>query len=404
MRHIQLPFIILLLFMSFFESLLGQQSEPDLYIGTFQNEESQLLLSVEKLPDLTFKGELIFQGDSYPWSGGFRLLGSMNATYSYNGNDIGFSLGHEGAQFYFSSEGVTLPMAKLSDKPSAKPANQSAASTPRPLSGQPLSKTAPPASGARYADTYGAYSFQVTPAWKAQPGSGEFIFTNGTDVQLKVSNHNYNTLAAIEAEAKDASDAASQTALKASTRPFSDNGILVTFTGTASGSPVVIEMLHLISPHGGGVVISAYGPPAQYSEQMTTTLVSVANSVTFTRPQVSTVAQEWQVKLAGKQLLYFYTASGYSEQKTIHLCTNGTFSTSGDASYTSSDFQSQSSGAVAGGSGGTWKIAARGAIPVLQLYHSRGNVTEYTLSSRAAGNEVGLDGDRWFVKTAEGCP
>jgi len=52
-------------------------------------------------------------------------------------------------------------------------------------------------------------------------------------------------------------------------------------------------------------------------------------------------------------------------------------------------------------SDGNWKISPNGSNLILQFRN--GKVREYKISRRQAGNEIGLDGNRYFVQTQSEC-
>ena len=120
--------------------------------------------------------------------------------------------------------------------------------------------------------------------------------------------------------------------------------------------------------------------------------------MTFTKPQTSEGASQWQTFLRGKHLLYLFTASGFSERTDIYLCSSGGFFYRSD----SSSLSNNGSGVVGANSDGKWKILpSSGGSLILQF--GNGTVREYKISRRQAGNEIGLNGNRYFVQTQKEC-
>ena len=126
--------------------------------------------------------------------------------------------------------------------------------------------------------------------------------------------------------------------------------------------------------------------------------LSIAKSVTFTKPQVSAVTSQWQTLLRGKHLTYFYTASGFSERTDIYLCPSGGFLYRSDTSSLSNS----GSGVVGANSDGRWEISPSGGGS-LTLRFGNGTVRHYRISRRQAGNEIGLNGNRYFVQAHNVC-
>lgn len=152
---------------------------------------------------------------------------------------------------------------------------------------------------------------------------------------------------------------------------------------------VVVDTFVRFSPYGGGVVVAAFAKeanaPAAYAQGL-----AVARSVAFQARSQTASANPWQAALSGSHLLYLYTGNGYSERKDLYLLPSGVFSARSDASSLSVN----GSGAVAGGGDGTWRVTPDGR---LILQYSDGDSSSYTLARGAAGNEILLNGKRWFI-------
>lgn len=394
-------FLILFLLMNFGELLFGQTGADDPLVGYFENTEAQLGLTVKK-EGKQYNGDFIYQGQSFPYKEGIRFLGVLSASYEYNGNLIPFSLSGSGTDYQLISEGVTIPVTKKSSEPVAP--TLSAKTTAKPTTTTTTSTTTPAASGTRYKDPFGAYSFQVPAGCTVKQTNEGFEISCGlSGIEMAVSSHAYASTAAVKKDAIDVNDAASGVSLKAKTSDYNSNGVLVHYDGKASGSPVVIESLVLVSPHGGGASVTGKGGTINYTAAVTSILKSIANSMQFIKPTVSADAQQWITKLKGKQLLYLYTASGYSEKYSYDLCVNNTFVSAGDNSYTSTGYGSNASGVTSGGGGGTWKIISQGGVSSLVLTFNNGQVKSFEITARSASNEVGLNGKRYFIQASTSC-
>jgi hypothetical protein len=162
-------------------------------------------------------------------------------------------------------------------------------------------------------------------------------------------------------------------------------------------------MISMLSPNGGGINIAATGAANFYNATYTSSLKSVANSVQFSKPQVSGIAEQWKQKVKGKKLEYFKTDNGLADHFTIHVCSNGTFVYKNDSSYISNNASSNFSYVNAGGDEGKWQVIAKGTQPTLVLKFNDGRVWEYPLANGQAGNEILLNGKRYFVQAGTVC-
>ena len=383
----------------------GQTAKADPLVGTVTNKQAGLGLSVSPPQDGLYKGFFDYQGKRYPFTG-FKLLGMLSGEYTFEGNAVAFSLAKIGDVFYVTSEGVSIDVERTSASPTpaGAPAEASTSSSSAPPSGKEVSNQAPPASGTRVGDPSSGYSFQLPASWTQTQENGSFIIKKtGLNAQIGLAPHNYSSLEEIRRNAFDVQDAESNTFLRATVAAYGANSLFIRYDGRAQGQAIVIEMISMVSPHGGGVSVVGSGAQADYSSQITTAMKTIANSVQFQKPQVSALAQQWKQRVSGKQLLFLQTGNGSSDKITIDLCPAGRFEYYSNSSYMSGGF-SQFSYAGQDTNSGTWKIITRGSQPVLQLFFDSGSLQEYQLSTRQAGNEIGLNGQRYFIQPASKCP
>ncbi|MEZ4904405.1 MAG: hypothetical protein R2822_22990 [Spirosomataceae bacterium] len=257
----------------------------------------------------------------------------------------------------------------------------------------------------KYTDPFGGYAFNGPAGWQAQQQNGGYGFSKtGQKTIITVSSHNYNSMNAVQNDAKDVQDAQSNTRLQAQFEAYSNTGAWVIFRGTLQNQPYTLASIVLLSPHGGGVNITAVAPTNEYNTSLTEVLRAISNTMVFTKPQTSPLAEQWKNKLKGKELLYLNTSNGLSDKFSIHLCSNGQFSKKDDSSYSSSNFSSYFNYAGRSGEQGRWEIMARNNAPVLVLKANDGQVFQYNITLRQASNELGLNGKRYFVRTSQQCP
>ena len=152
---------------------------------------------------------------------------------------------------------------------------------------------------------------------------------------------------------------------------------------------LIADTFVTFTPNGGGCLIVALSDQA-HSDSAYYSAYDVVTSVQVTEPRATAASSAWDAALRGRHLVYLYTGNGYSERLDLVLGQQGAFSTSSDASSLSAN----GSGAVQGGGQGTWTITAAGQL--LLNYHD-GRQASYTLAPGQAGNEVSLNGRRYFL-------
>ncbi len=395
---------------TFFLGLSVFAQENDFYIGTFTSEESGLSVSSAKTAD-GYAGYLSVGGEKYPFKA-VKLLGMLSGTYPYQGAEATFSLARIMGVYYVTGDGVSIVVNRVSEKPASAPA---AVAAPKPVA-TPATKPAAspatvssgggsvaPATGTAYHDPFGAYHFKSVTGWSCGvEGSSHVLSKSGTTVKLAVGAHGYNSVAEVRNDVVDVNDRNNQLYLKATTQAFGSNGLLIRFTGTSQGQPIVLETITLISPFGGGVNVVGSGAGSAYNQSHTSAVKALAASVTFSKPPVSAAAESWKQKIAGKELLYLNTANGGSSKTSIHLCRNGAFSYHSDESYMSGG-SSTFSYASQDNDQGVWRVSSKGSQVVLLLNYRNGSVGEYALTTRQAGNEIGLNGKRYFLQASNQC-
>jgi hypothetical protein len=258
-------------------------------------------------------------------------------------------------------------------------------------------KTLPPAEQ-RVTDAASGYDFVIPAGWKSQQSDEGFGLVNAAQtIVIAVKAHNYANFDAFAADANLERDGLE---LVGKVQDLSGGKVLRTVKRTPQGT-VVIDTSVLFSPHGGGTVVVALSNETNAEEAFNKS-VQIAQTVRFFKPQESDVATQWQKALSGKHLLYLYTASGYTERKDIYLCASGTFYQGSDAGGFNPNDSGDGSFGARSSKSGTWKVAARGGLKLI-LQFQNGATAEYAITRRQAGNEVGLNGQRFFVQAHNKC-
>ena len=101
----------------------------------------------------------------------------------------------------------------------------------------------------------------------------------------------------------------------------------------------------------------------------------------------------WEKRISGKQLIYLYNSSGFSDKTVINLYSNKTF----EGSLESVSVSQLGSGSARNSSNGTWKINKLSNGTWLDLTHKDGSSESFLLEQRQAGNEINMNGKRFFV-------
>jgi hypothetical protein len=386
-----------LIAMSFFGFNLNAQE--DHYPGTYTGAEGQVGIALAKNNDGTYQGYLEVQGQRYNYNGAVKMLGMISGSYNYQGNEVGFSVSRLLGIYYLTSEGISIELSKTANTANLKPVqvnNQTPAAVTTPSASTQVSAV----SGNRFNDVHNGYAFVVPNNWSRRDSEGGHALTSADQQKsVGVAPHFYRSLAEVKADIKDVNDQSSNTYLKASTQAYGTNGLLIRFDGTAQGQAIVIETVTLVSPHGGGgVSIVGAGPKAGYGAENSNLVKSIANSVTFSKPQSSPLADQWKQKVNGKRLEYFYTGNGLSDNWKFDLATDGSFVYSSNNSYMSSGYGDSFSYAGQDSNAGRWSIVSKGNTPYLVLRYNNGSVKEYSMGAGNYNNEVMLNGKRYFIR------
>jgi hypothetical protein len=100
----------------------------------------------------------------------------------------------------------------------------------------------------------------------------------------------------------------------------------------------------------------------------------------------------WDLYLKGKYIVYYYTASGYTDEQHLWLCSDGSFKRTGAGG----GFGGGASGAFQGDSIGRWQATGAGEFGVLTLHYGDGSTARHELRWDYAENALYLDGTRWL--------
>jgi len=246
----------------------------------------------------------------------------------------------------------------------------------------------------RLSDSSGMYSFAVPDKWTSETNAEGFAMANSErTIIVVVKSHNYANFEEFGADANLARDGLE---LIGKPQTITNGTTFRTVKRTAQGT-VVIDTCVLFSQFGTGVVIVGLSDEKNATASFEAG-IAIANSVLFAKPTAGSTGPFVSI-LKGKHLLYLFTGSGFSERKDIYLCSSGEFYHSSDMGGFNPNDSGDSSFGSRRSTHGTWSIDGT----TLLLRFRNGGTTQYRLAKRPASNEIGLNGQRFFVRAQNVC-
>ena len=255
----------------------------------------------------------------------------------------------------------------------------------------------------RVSDTVAGFSFGAPTGFTGDRGADGFSYVNREKtILLVVRPHRYDTFEAAVRDTKlDAG-----TKIVVQPQDLKNGGKFVRLAKPTSEGLAIVDIFVLFSPNGGGVSVIGLSDEKNADTSLRSA-AEIAKSIAFTRPQAPagssppavSSSSAWQSVLSGKHLLYLYSGNGYFEEKHIYLCESGVFlQRTGQGGFSPGDVDGPSFGAR-GGRRGTWSITGT----TLALRFQDGSVGQYAITRRQASNEVGLNGNRYFLENQNVC-
>lgn len=252
-------------------------------------------------------------------------------------------------------------------------------------------------------------SFTVPDEWTAyKTGNGYLI---GSDTQkgfVLIMQNEYRSIEDLKSEAMEGIADENGTALypEKPFEPFTENGIQLYLSGQIEWQLVEAYAIGLISPYDVGITILTAVEPTSFSQEYIDRLQKLARDISFKKPVVPPVIEEWKSALNGMRLTYMNTYSsgssgGYSDKIQIDLCPGQIFKYS-DRSSMSLDVDGGYAYSHGQNNGdGMWEIISIGEQPVLRLNFHDGSNRQYTISTQ--GNDFYLDNRRYFRTREANC-
>lgn len=254
-----------------------------------------------------------------------------------------------------------------------------------------------PAADQKLADAAAGYSFAAPGGWKSTQNTEGFALVDPAEtIVVSVRPHGYNDFASVARDTKF--EAGFEIAGKP--QDLKAGGKALRVTKQTQNGLGVIDFFVTFSPDGGGVIVMALSDSRNADAAFHAGL-KISDSIVFTKPRRAAAGPSlpWHTALAGKHLLYLYSGSGYFEEKHIYLCRSGIFfQTTGSGGFNPAD-SNDGSFAARGGKRGQWSVNDSSLV----LRFQDGSVGNYAITPRQAGNEIGLNGRKYFVQQNAGC-
>jgi hypothetical protein len=355
-----------------------------------------------------YQGQIQFQGQTFPVTAQSADGRTLKGKFTSGGNSFEFSGTLHGSTLNFSTGGTTYQLQSQGGAPAAtgNPLGGSAG-RPQPAAASGGSAGQPIPGGNIVNDPPLGVRFSVPPGWKHEKQQANYIMGHDTiPGMIIVMPHNYNSIQEVAAAAGEPLYQAQDGHLMVSGQPvtLAQNIIAADYSGHLQGNQAMGRIVGVVSPFGGGFLVMAGTTTQHYGPQYAQLAENVARSMSFSKPQLPPEAAMWKQKLTGMRLAYLKSGGssdiggyyGWSEEKDIYLCSDGSFQASGQFSG--------SIGATGGSaimdpgrktSAGQWAITGQTGQPALQLRLNTGDVQTYILSTD--GSKTYLDGKQWFV-------
>lgn len=244
-------------------------------------------------------------------------------------------------------------------------------------------------------DAEATFSFDAPAEWTMKRDGDSYSLVNpGKTILLVVRPHSYDTFEAAVRDTKLDAD----TKVAVSPRDLQNGGKFVRLTKPTANGLAIIDIFVLFSGRGGGATVVGLTDQPN-AESSLTEAAAIVQSVAFKEPSRAAAVTGWERIISGKHLLYLYSGNGYFEEKHIYLCSSGTFlQKTGEGGFSPGDVDGPSFGAR-GGRRGSWAINGNALV----LRFQDGSVGQYAITRRQAGNEIGLNGNRYFVEDQSLC-
>ncbi len=252
--------------------------------------------------------------------------------------------------------------------------------------------------------------FTIPPTWVGQETEEGMLLGSNTEAGLLVVlPHEYTSFEQIKQGAEEGLiDEGIELRRSGEFKQEGARAIGAEFSGKVQGESAKAYVIAVLNPKGGGITVMALTTTAIYSEQLVSRGRSLAGSVVFFEPEVSSAIQEWKTFLSDVRLSYikssyssgpsyggYSTYSGHSDQTVISLCAAGYYKLSSKSSVSIDSGGAFGSSHGGNQGAGSWDVVgdAQGN-PILQLKAHDGSLSQYSLEYK--DGKTYLNGSRYF--------
>ncbi|MFZ1288714.1 MAG: hypothetical protein WAR79_01395 [Melioribacteraceae bacterium] len=245
-------------------------------------------------------------------------------------------------------------------------------------------------------------SFELPEKWSGQKIPQGYIFVSEIEKGfILITPHNFKSIDEIVENAKLGTTEANGTYLTLSNDlEIKENFVSGTFKGFLEGQPATAFAQSLLSPFGGGISVFSFVESESFSENFQIIVHRICESVIFTKPEESSLVNEWKQAFNNCRLTYMnsynsgFGGGGIQDKIIIDLCAQGYFNYKDESQVVmnTEDVSGYSSGNTNGE--GVWVVVEQGNNVILQLQFNDGNISEFILSNE--GEKTFLNGKRYF--------
>jgi len=245
-------------------------------------------------------------------------------------------------------------------------------------------------------------SFELPEKWSGQKIPQGYIFVSEIEKGfILITPHNFKSIDEIVENAKLGITEANGTYLTLSNDlEIKENFVSGTLKGFLEGQAATSFAKSLLSPFGGGVSVFSFVESESFSENYKSVVNGICESVIFSKPEESSLVNEWKQALNNSRLTYMnsynsgFGGGGIQDKIIIDLCAQGYFNYKDESQVVmnTEDVSGYSSGNTNGE--GVWVVVEQGNNVILQLQFNDGNISEFILSNE--GEKTFLNGKRYF--------
>jgi hypothetical protein len=247
-------------------------------------------------------------------------------------------------------------------------------------------------------NTADGYSFIVPTDWVNQEANVGYILTNNAKTaNIIVKTHNYKTYA----EFSKGDGAFERDGYKKLVETGDlDNGKTHDRVGKIeNGKALILDVVLSLSKFDGGVLIIGVSTDEASADAAIRGIVEVVASLEYFAVKKTPPDTATQNAFGGKKLRFLQSGNGYRESRTIWLCKSGAFA----SQVESGSFSSLGTGSTSSSDKGTWQVKKVGSSITLILRSQDGGQIEYQVTARQASNEIGLNGNLYFIEQHNEC-